>query len=723
MAFSLPTALIITGLTSLMIAVFLFILGRNRRSETTYASYLLLAGAYGFNSLRLALQLVVMAQGGGVALNVAADLCYLGFVSLFGLGVRSYATDRPFPRAVALPPCLVALWSVFARSNDVPFPWLASPAHLLGAAIVAVAGRHLWRLHRKSRNLGHLALAWMTWLQAASTLSYPFTRTTWYAPYGFALFALLATALGMGFIISALLEEQAKLRSEMGARKFAEEEQLRAHALVDSIASHSPAGISVFNGGTGQCVLANPALAELTGGSIEGLQSQNFRQLPSWRQAGMTNLAEATLQDGRTRQQEVSLLTSFGKEVVFSAHLARFEVMGEPHLLFIIVDAAPRKQLESQLLQSQKMESIGRLAGGIAHDFNNLLTPILGYAELLKLKTPPHHHTELDRIMEAADKARVLTRQLLSFGRKQILEMKVIDLNQVLSRFYEILRRTIRENVEIGLHLTRYVYGVRADANQLEQIVLNLAINAQDAIEGNGRLTIETAAVTLDEEYAQQHPEVTPGDYLMLAISDSGSGMDLPTLNKIFEPFFTTKTVGKGTGLGLAMVHGLVKQHDGHIWVYSEPGTGTVFKIYFPIVGGAPVDVTVPVAPRTQLSAGSSTILLVEDNEMVRSLVFDLLHDSGHHVLVASGPKEALKVARGERIDLLLTDVVMPDMTGPELYEKLLKEQVQSKVLYMSGYTNNVVVHHGALCEGVNFIQKPFAVKELCHKIETILGA
>jgi nitrogen-specific signal transduction histidine kinase len=415
--------------------------------------------------------------------------------------------------------------------------------------------------------------------------------------------------------------------------------------------------------------------------------------------------------------------TSFGKDVVFDCFLSRFEVMGEAHLLFVAMDAAPRKQLENQLLHSQKMESIGRLAGGIAHDFNNLLTPILGYAELLKLKSSGESHPELDRIMEAADKARVLTQQLLSFGRKQILEMKVIDVNRVLSRFYEILRRTIRENIEIGLHLTQYVYGVRADANQLEQIVLNLAINAQDAIEGNGRITIETAAVTLDEEYVQQHPEVTPGDYLMIALSDSGSGMDLPTLNKIFEPFFTTKTVGKGTGLGLAMVHGLVKQHEGHIWVYSEPGKGSVFKIYLPIVESAPVDAVPPQAPRAQLCAGGSTILLVEDNEMVRSLVFALLNSSGYRVLVASGPKEALQLARGERIDLLLTDVVMPDMTGPQLYEELLKKHPESKVLYMSGYTNNVIVHHATLNEGVNFIQKPFAVKDLAHKIESILSA
>lgn len=385
---------------------------------------------------------------------------------------------------------------------------------------------------------------------------------------------------------------------------------------------------------------------------------------------------------------------------------------------------AEKQNLMVQLGQSQKIESIGRLAGGIAHDFNNLLTPILGYAGLLKGSLPPDSRDfeRVDKIMQAADKARVLTQQFLSFGRKQILEMKIIDMNNVILSFYEILRRTIRENIAIQLNLTEITYGIRADRNQLEQIIMNLAINAQDAISDRGSITIETACVSLDEEYARQHANVTPGEYLLLAVTDSGSGMDQGTLDHIFEPFFTTKEVGKGTGLGLATVYGLVKQHEGDVWVYSEIDKGTVFKIYFPIVEGMPTVEPIGVSDRTNVIAHDCTILLVEDNEMVRNLVCDLLDNCGCTVIVAEGPKQALKICEDHPIDLLLTDVVMPDMNGPELHQKLLKTHQDIKALYMSGYTNNVIVHHGVLNEGINFIQKPFAVNDLILKINSILN-
>lgn len=381
------------------------------------------------------------------------------------------------------------------------------------------------------------------------------------------------------------------------------------------------------------------------------------------------------------------------------------------------------KKLEEQLFQSQKLESIGRLAGGVAHDFNNMLTPIMGYAEILMSRTEPgsRDFEMLDSIKKAADKSRVLTQQLLSFGRKQILDMKTIDLNEVINSFYGILRRTIREDINLRLCLTNDQIGVRADRNQIEQILMNLAINAQDAITNKGTITIETAPVTLDNEFVRQHAVVKAGKYLMLAFSDNGCGMDQETISKIFEPFYTTKELGKGTGLGLATVYGLVRQHGGNIWVYSEINSGSTFKLYFPAVGGQPEPEEEISSEEVNLSAGGTTILLVEDDEMVRSMVCDLLQKLGFDVIAPENPKQALKISEGLQIDLLISDVVMPGMTGPELYRKLLKSHGKLKVLYMSGYTDDVIVHHGVLDEGIDFIQKPFAINALAKKIDSVL--
>jgi signal transduction histidine kinase/ActR/RegA family two-component response regulator len=384
--------------------------------------------------------------------------------------------------------------------------------------------------------------------------------------------------------------------------------------------------------------------------------------------------------------------------------------------------AEEKKHLLEQLAQSQKMESIGRLAGGVAHDLNNLLTPILGYADLLKREYSHNARAveRLDHILSASEKAKRLIQQLLSFSRKQILDMKTIDLSQVLSSFYEILRRTIRENIDIRMHLSQERHGIRADKNQLEQIIMNLAINAQDAIEGNGSITFETAPVVLDEEYARQNAGVRPGRYFMLAVSDNGCGMDNETLSQIFEPFFTTKGVGKGSGLGLATVYGLVKQHEGNIWVYSEPGKGSIFKIYFPMVSDRPADEPAAVPDHCVL-AMNCAILLVEDNKMVKDMVRDVLNNCGCTVIEAGGPRQALEMVNGKHLDLLVTDVVMPDMNGPELYRRLREFFPALKVLYMSGYTQNVIAHNGVLGQEVNFIQKPFAVHDFVRKIEEIV--
>lgn len=389
------------------------------------------------------------------------------------------------------------------------------------------------------------------------------------------------------------------------------------------------------------------------------------------------------------------------------------------------LDISHRKQLEDQLIQAQKMESIGRLAGGIAHDFNNLLTPIIGYSEFLKEDLPDNDPATLkaERILKAANRAQNLVQQLLSFSRKQIMELKPININQIISAFHDIVRRTVRENIEIRLHLSEGKHAVHGDKNQIEQVIMNLVVNAQDAIADSGIITVETAQVLLDDEYACHHAEVTPGHYLMLAVTDTGCGMDRETRQRIFEPFFTTKGIGKGTGLGLATVYGIVRQHGGNIWVYSEPGAGTTFKVYFPLIDAEPTVETPVIADRLQLAAERFTILVVEDNDMVKNMVHELLVRHGYEVLSYSSPKEATQEVKERRLDLLIADVVMPEMNGPELHHRLLATHPDLKVLYMSGYTSNAIVRQGVLKEGIQYIQKPFAISEFARKVHTMLSS
>ncbi|HEY4743722.1 MAG TPA: PAS domain S-box protein [Desulfuromonadaceae bacterium] len=382
-----------------------------------------------------------------------------------------------------------------------------------------------------------------------------------------------------------------------------------------------------------------------------------------------------------------------------------------------------RSRLEEQLHHAQKIEAIGQLAGGIAHDFNNLLTPILVYADMIQRKLPDDDPLagKVQGIFSAACKARDLTRQLLSFGRKQLLTMQTLDLNEIVGSFQDILRWTIRENIDITARLAPGGVAIRADRGQMEQILLNLAVNAQDAIQGNGTIVMETGHVVLDNEYARLHPGVRPGPYAVLAFGDSGSGMDDATLGHIFEPFFTTKEVGHGTGLGLATVYGIIKQHEGYITVRSRIGEGTTFTVYLPLSQEPIADAAGDEAPRV-LPAGAPldrTILVVEDNDMLRDMAVELLESSGYRVLVADRPSQARELAlNAERpIDLLLTDVVMPEMTGHDLYECLVDRLPDLRVLYISGYTNEVFVRNGTLEEGINFLQKPFTTEQLLDRV------
>ncbi len=400
-------------------------------------------------------------------------------------------------------------------------------------------------------------------------------------------------------------------------------------------------------------------------------------------------------------------------------------------IMAVLADVSERRQMEEalrsseeQLRQSQKMEAIGLLAGGIAHDFNNLLTAIRGYSDLLlqRLDGGSHMRRDVEEIRKAGERAASLTRQLLAFSRKQVLQPKVLDLNAVVAGMDDMLRRLIGEDVDLVAVLKPGLWSVRADPGQLEQVVMNLAVNARDAMPRGGKVTIETANVELDGTYVRRHAVVSPGPYVMMAISDTGAGMNEETKNRLFEPFFTTKEKGKGTGLGLSTVYGIVKQSGGYIWAYSEIGKGTAFKVYFPRYRGDGLE-TRDAGSLASAPPGRETVLVVEDEAAVRALIRDILEGSGYTVLTASDGEDAQKVGRCHKapIHLIVTDVVMPKMGGREAAQSLVPHLPGVKVLYMSGYTNEAIVRHGVLDPGIPFLEKPFTPDALLRKVRRVL--
>jgi PAS domain S-box-containing protein len=380
--------------------------------------------------------------------------------------------------------------------------------------------------------------------------------------------------------------------------------------------------------------------------------------------------------------------------------------------------------LQEQLRQSQKVEAVGCLAGGIAHDFNNLLTVIKGYSQLssIELKEGDPLRGNIDEIQNATDRAASLTRQLLAFSRRQVMEMKILDLNTLLRDLEKMLRRVIGEDIEMVIQLAEDLGRVRADVGQIEQVIMNLAVNGRDAMPNGGKLTIETANMELDEFYARSHVDVKPGHYVMFSVSDTGVGMTPEVRERIFEPFFTTKEKGKGTGLGLSTSYGIVKQSEGDIWVYSVQGKGTTFKIYLPRVN-EPLEEIRKEVLKEELPRGNETILIVEDEEEVRKLAGKILERQGYRILEASQGDDALRISErhGGPIDLILVDVIMPGMSCSELAKHLKSPHPKMKVVYMSGYTDNAIVRHGVLEKGVNYIQKPFTMEGLARKVREVL--
>jgi PAS domain S-box-containing protein len=511
------------------------------------------------------------------------------------------------------------------------------------------------------------------------------------------------------------------------ALRAAQEGLRRSEINFRSLVTNAPYGICRCDS-AGQVLDANPALLamlgyssarELTGkhlGELYADTQQWFELADQLRSAASFNglTAEWLRKDGTATVVRVS-----GRAVSNGDKVRTFELFAE--------DVTERRALEQQLRQSQKMEAIGRLAGGIAHDFNNLLMVISGYSEFLldRLGPEPALRTPAQEIASASVRATSLTRQLLAFSRKQMLAPKILDLNGVVTENLKMLTRVIGEDIDLVMVPSAELGAVRADVGQVEQVIMNLAVNARDAMPSGGKLTIETSNVSLDEDYARFHAPLNPGNYVMLAISDTGAGMDSETQSRIFEPFFTTKGP-KGTGLGLSTVYGIVKQSGGYIWVYSEPGKGTTFKIYLPRVAEvAESSAKVTALAESTSAEGTETILLVEDEANLRCLARQFLEKQGYRVLEAADGAAAMQiaVAREAMIHLLLTDVIMPGMNGRELALRISEILPNVKVLYMSGYTENVIGRNGMLDVGVRLLQKPFTLHDLKSKVREVLDS
>jgi len=511
------------------------------------------------------------------------------------------------------------------------------------------------------------------------------------------------------------------------ALRAAQEGLRRSEINFRSLVTNAPYGICRCDA-SGTLLDVNPALASMLGYSgakeligrhlatLYGDAQQWFQLADYFRSLKEFNglAAEWVRKDGTSTVVRIS-----GRKIRDEANATSYELFTE--------DVTERRALEQQLRQSQKMEAIGRLAGGVAHDFNNLLMVISGYSEFLLERLGPDAALRgpAQEIANAAERATSLTRQLLAFSRKQMLAPKVLDLNAVVTENLKMLNRLIGEDVDLVMVPGADIGAVKADPGQIEQVIMNLAVNARDAMPQGGRLTIETANATLDESYARFHAPVTPGEYVMLAISDTGSGMDSETQSHIFEPFFTTKGP-KGTGLGLSTVYGIVKQSGGYIWVDSEPGKGTTFRIYLPRAtetGEQPA--SQPAVAAARPDRGMETILLVEDESNLRRLVRQYLENQGYVVLEAAGGAAAihLAVVHMGPIHLLLTDVIMPGMNGRELAQRISSLRPTTKVLYISGYTENAIAHNGTLDAGIALLQKPFTLPALKQKVREMLDS
>jgi PAS domain S-box-containing protein len=515
------------------------------------------------------------------------------------------------------------------------------------------------------------------------------------------------------------------LAHDITDRKKAEERLRQSEERFSKAFRSSPFGITIATESEGRIVDANAAFLKMVGYTREEVIGRTARELNIWSEAHRSNLKHQQLvNQDPAKLFEALFQAGSGETKLVQFATERIQLHDVPCVLAIVHDVTEARRLEEQLRRAQKMEAMGRLAGGIAHDFNNLLSVIIGYCDLsqghLRNEHPVAQHIE--QIKKAGERAASLTRQLLAFSRQQVLHPRILNLNAVVESTNKMLLRLIGEDVSLVFKPEESLNSVRVDLGQIEQVLMNLAVNARDAMPEGGKIVIETANIHLDETYSQIHEVIKPGPYVMLSVSDTGVGMDQATLSRVFEPFFTTKEPSRGTGLGLSTVYGIVKQSNGYIWVYSEPFRGTAVKIYFPSVD-QPAESLVPSRTNVSLPAGIETILLVEDDEALRKVTTSLLQMSGYKVLEANNAASATELSHrheGE-IALLLTDVIMPGKSGPDLALDVKRDRPDISILYASGYTGDIIAHQGVLDPGITLLSKPFSKETLLNTVRTVL--
>ncbi|MGD9366824.1 MAG: PAS domain S-box protein [Desulfobacteraceae bacterium] len=529
---------------------------------------------------------------------------------------------------------------------------------------------------------------------------------------------------GIGQLAAELVHINERLTQEMRERQSAEESLRKSEQRYRSLFKESKDAI-VITLPHGEIVDANPAFEELFGSTREQIIGSNVLRFYK-NTADRARFAEELERRGFVKEFHLEVRREDGTERIcrLTSSLWRDEQRAILAYFTIVRDITESMRLQEQLAHSQKLESVGRLAGGVAHDFNNMLTVILGRAELALMRCNPSDllHADLQVIIETGRRTASLVGQLLAFARKQTAAPKVIDLNDTTTGTLKMLQRLLGEDIELVWKPVTGLWPVKIDPSQVDQLLINFCINARDAIEGAGKVTIETDNASFNEAYCAMHAEFSPGDYVMLAVSDNGCGMSKEVIDQLFEPFFTTKQLGKGTGLGLATAYGIVKQNGGFINVYSEPGEGSTFKVFFPRVDREavkPALAKVSEAPRGH----GETVLLVEDEAAILEVCQTMLEGLDFTVLTARKPSEALRLAQSYsgKIHLLITDVVMPEMNGRQLAELLRELRPELKCMFSSGYTANVIAHHGVLNEGVQFLQKPYSLNDLATKIQETL--